>query len=94
MNDNFLQPIYNEKDLATYERYINLPDFKTTKSETFSSFLQSSIGKNVKIYITVGNQLNNRQGKLSGVFSDYLTLSQNCEKIAIKLSEIKFISFA
>lgn len=93
MNDNFLQPIYNEKDLTTYERYINLPDFKTTKKETFSSFLNYYIGKNVKIYIAVGNQLNIRQGNISAIYDDFLILAQTREKIAIKLSEIKFISF-
>lgn len=92
MYDNFLQPIYNENDLTIYENYINSPDFKDTKNETFSSLLNSSIGKAVKIYIVVGNQLNVRQGKLSGVFNDYLTLFLNRQKFAIKLCEIKFIS--
>lgn len=92
MYDNFLQPIYNDNDLKIYENYINSLDFKDTKNETFSSFLNSSIGKTVKIYIVVGNQLNVRQGKLSGVFNDYLTLFQNRQKFAIKLCEIKFIS--
>ena len=91
MYDNFLQPIYNESDLTVYESYINSPEFKTVKNESFSSFLNGSIGKTVKIYMVVGNQLTARQGKLSGVFCDYLTLTQNREKIAVKLCEIKFI---
>ena len=92
MNDNYLQPLYSENDLKIYESFINSHDFKTTKNETFSSFLQSSIGKNIKVYIVVGNQLNLRHGKLSAVYSDFLILVQNREKIVIKLSEIKFIS--
>lgn len=94
MNNNFLQPIFNEKDLTVYENFINSNDFKNAKNETFSSFLNNSIGKNVKIYVAVGNQLTARQGKLLGVYSDYLIITQNREKIAIRLSEIKFISFA
>lgn len=92
MKDNFLQPIYNENDLQIYESFINSPELKNTKSENFSSFLSDYIGKNIKIYIAVGNQLNVRYGKLSGVFRDYLILIQSREKIAIKLCEIKFIS--
>lgn len=92
MNDNFLQPIYNENDLSAYENFINSPDFKINKNETFSSLLKNSVGKNIKIYMVIGNQLNQRQGKLLGVHNDYLTLTQNREKIAIKLCEIKFVS--
>ncbi len=94
MNNNFLQPIFNEKDLTVYENFINSNDFKNAKNETFSSFLNNSIGKNIKIYVAVGNQLTARQGKLLGVYSNYLIITKNHEKIAIRLSEIKFISFA
>ncbi len=92
MNDNFLKPIFNETDLTLYENFINSPEFKNTKSETFSSLLKNSVGKNIKIYIAVGNQLTARQGKLLDVFNDYIILSQNREKLAIKLCEIKFVS--
>ena len=50
------------------------------------------IYKSIKIYIAVGNQLFARQGKLSKVFEDFLILTQNREKIAVKFCEIKFIS--
>ncbi len=92
MNDNFLKPIYNENDLEAYDNFINSPDFKSTKTETFASLLECSMGKSIKIFIAVGNQLIARQGKLLGVFNDYLTLLGNREKISIKLCDIKFIS--
>ena len=92
MNDNFLKPIYNENDLETYENFINSPDFKSTKNETFSSFLKNLVKRNIKIYIVIGNQLTVRQGKLLEVFSDYIILSHGREKLVFKLCEIKFIS--
>lgn len=91
MNDNFLKSILNESDLEAYANFINLPEFNS-KKETFSSLLNNTIGKSIKIYIAVGNQLFARQGKLSGVFDDFLILTQNREKIAVKFCEIKFIS--
>ena len=92
MNDNYLQPLYSENDLKIYESFLNSPDFSKPKSQTFNSLLKNSIGKNIKVYIAVGNQLTARQGKLLTVFDDYIMLSQSREKTAIKLTEIKFIS--
>ena len=92
MNDNFLKSILNESDLEAYEKFISLPEFNNTKIENFSSLLNNAIGKSIKIYIAGGNQLFARQGKLSGVFDDFLILTQNREKIAVKFCEIKFIS--
>ena len=91
MDNNFPVPIFSENDLEIYENFINSPDFNAVQTPNFSSFLKSLNGKNIKIYITVGNQLTYRQGRLLNVFDDYIILAQNCIKIAIKLSEIKFI---
>ena len=92
MNDNLLKPILNENDLLAYENLINSPDFKKERNETFSSLLKNSVGQNIKIHMVVGNQLTTRQGKLLGVYNDYIAVTQNREKLAIKLNEIKFIS--
>ena len=92
MNENILKPIMNENDLEFYGNFINSPDFKRERNETFFSLLKNSVSKNIKIYMVVGNQLITRQGKILGVYSDYITLLQNREKLAIKLCEIKFIS--
>lgn len=92
MNNDFLKPIYTEKDLSTYEDYINSPDFKPHKNNTFSSLLKNSKGNTIKIYIAVGNQLTVRQGRLLEVFDDYIAILQNREKLFIKLTEIKFIA--
>ena len=92
MNDNFLQPIFNENDLSAYEKFINSPELKTKKRENFSAFLKNSIGKSIKLYIAVGNQLTARHGRLLNVFEDYIVLLQNREKTVIKLTEIKFIT--
>lgn len=92
MNNDFLQPIYNENDLEHYEEYINSNYFKQAGNKTFTLLLNNSIGKNIKIFITVGNNLILRQGKLLGIFDDYLTISQNREQLAVKLYDIKFVS--
>ena len=92
MNNDFLQPIYTENDLDNYEKYINSTYFKQTTNKSFTLLLNSSIGKNIKIFIPVGNNLTLRQGKLLGVYDDYLTISLNREKLAVKLCDIKFVS--
>ncbi len=92
MDDNFPIPIFSDEDLTVYENYINSSAFSKPKTETFYELLKTLIGKNIKIYLVFGNQLTARQGKLLNVFNDYIILCKNCEKMAIKLSEIKFIS--
>ncbi len=92
MDNNFPVPIFSDKDLTIYENYINSAEFSKPKNETFYELLKAYIGKNIKIYIVFGNQLSARQGKLLNVFDDYIFLCKNREKLAIKLSEIKFIS--
>lgn len=91
MNDNFPIPIFNDDDLTVYENYLNSLNVKLN-NETFYELLKANVGKNIKIYIVFGNQLTARQGKLLNVFNDYIVLCKNREKLAIKLSEIKFIS--
>ena len=92
MKEEYLKPILNENDLVSYENFINSSDFSKPKNQTFSSLLKNSVGKNIKIYIVVGNGLTAKYGKLLSVFDDYIMLFQNREKTAIKLTEIKFIS--
>ncbi|MBO5090057.1 MAG: hypothetical protein IJD00_06985 [Clostridia bacterium] len=91
MNDNFPIPIFSDDDLTVYENYLNSLNVKLN-NETFYELLKANVGKNIKIYIVFGNQLTARQGKLLNVFNDYIVLCKNREKLAIKLSEIKFIS--
>ena len=92
MNDNYLQPIYNETDLEMYENFINSTNFKITNNDDFQSFLNSNIGNCIKLFITIGSQLITRQGKLLKVCNDYIILSQPREKLAVKLCDIKFLS--
>ena len=91
MDDNFPIPIFSDDDLTVYENYLNSLNVKLN-NETFYELLKANVGKNIKIYIVFGNQLTARQGKLLNVFNDYIVLCKNREKLAIKLSEIKFIS--
>ena len=91
MNDNFPIPIFSDDDLTVYENYLNSLNVKLN-NETFYELLKANVGKNIKIYIVFGNQLTARQGKLLNVFNDYIVLCKSREKLAIKLSEIKFIS--
>lgn len=91
MDDNFPIPIFSEKDLTVYENYLNSLNNKPN-NENFYGLLKANIGKSIKIYIVFGNQLAARQGKLLNVFSDYIVLCKNREKLAIKLNEIKFLS--
>lgn len=90
MNDNFPIPIFSDDDLTVYENYIN--SLNKPNNNTFCELLKGHIGKSIKIYMVFGNQLTARQGKLLNVFDDYIILCKNREKLAIKLSEIKFIS--
>ena len=90
MNDNYLQPIYNENDLIQYENFINTITPKQTTN--FTEFIKNLKGKKIKIFMVVGNQITARQGKVLEVNNDYIILCQNCEKLAIKLCEIKFLS--
>lgn len=91
MDDNFPIPIFSDDDLTVYENYLNSLNVKPN-NETFYELLKANVGKNIKIYIVFGNQLTAREGKLLNVFNDYIVLCKNREKLAIKLSEIKFIS--
>ena len=90
MNDDFLQPIFSENDLIEYENFINTITPKV--SQNFTDFLNGLMNKRIKIFMVVGNQLIAKQGKVLEVNSDYIILLQNCEKLAIKLCEIKFLS--
>ncbi len=89
---DFLNPIFDEKDLETYEEFLK-NELKNTNSETFENFLQTLLGKQIKVDCLLGNHLESRSGKLIKIGEDFLLLRlQNCSQLLINKSLIKFIS--
>lgn len=92
MADNFPIPIFNDNDLRVYEKYINSINISQNNYTDFSQFLRSNLNKIIQVYVSVGNSLSTRKGRLLNIGKDYIVLYQNREKLIIKLNEIKFIS--
>ncbi len=89
MQDDFPVPIFSEKDLEIYDKYIS----KETASKGLSQYLTCHIGKDVKIEALISNRIEVKTGVLMEVGKDYLVLKlPKCQSVIIEGSCIKFIT--
>ncbi len=89
MNDSFPVPIINERDLDTYEKYINYgSEFKS-----LPQYLNCHIGKPVRVEVAILNRIETKIGVLMDVGKDFLVLKlPECQSMIIEGSCIKFIT--